>query len=57
MAGHSFVAMETLNRVFAVTDIELFFYQGVRDGVIVAVHLYVIIEMDCGLFPVGQFIS
>ncbi len=41
MAGHPFAVVETFNCVLAVTDIELFFNQGVGDGVIVALHLYI----------------
>ncbi len=39
------------------TNVQLLFQQLIRHAVIMPVHLYVIVDIDPGLFPLGVFVG
>lgn len=48
---------KTLDRRSCDADIELTFHQRVRDAVVMAVNLDVIVDVDAGFLPFGVFVS
>ena len=57
MAGHAGAVLEDLHDGVGDADPDLLVDQGVGDGVKMAVHLDVIVDMDFGLLPAGQFVA
>ena len=56
MTGDPLSTVETLNGVGGDAHVHLFFDERVGHGVVVAVHLDVIVDMDSCLFPLGVFV-
>ena len=56
MAGDALAAMEALDGVGGDAHVHLFFDERMGHGVVVAVHLDVIVDMDSCLFPLGVFV-
>ena len=56
MAGDTLAAMEALDGEGGDAHVHLFFDERVGHGVVVAVHLDVIVDMDSCLFPLGVFV-
>lgn len=57
VAGHPFPVMEDLHDGLGDADPDLLVDQGMGNGVEVAVHLDVVVDMDPGLLPAGQLHS
>ena len=53
-SGHPFAPTQALHGGGGVLDVHLFLHQPVGHGVVVALNLYMVIELDRGLFPAGQ---
>ena len=57
MDGDALVIEKTLDRRGRDADLELSFDERVRDAVVVAVNLDVIVDVDAGFLPFGVFVG
>ena len=57
MAGHPVVFAEDFDGGGSESEVDLFFDQRIRDAVVMAVDLHMIVDIDPGLFPFGELVG